>query len=205
MEQGTEEWFNARLGRVTASKVQDIVARTKSGYSASRDNYIAQLVCERLTGKAPESFTNAAMTHGTETEPLARAAYEMARNVLVDEIGFVQHPTLMAGASPDGMVGEDGLIEIKCPQSNTHIETLLSQKIPAKYFAQMTWQMICTKRKWCDFISFDPRLPQELQMFIQRYPLDIDYANKLEHEVNLFLIEVDTVLTQLNQLKEKNV
>lgn len=205
MEQGTEEWFNARLGRVTASRVQDIVARTKSGYSAGRDNYLAQIVCERLTGKAPDTFTNAAMAHGTETEPLARAAYEMARSVLVDEIGFVPHPTLMAGASPDGLVGEDGLIEIKCPQTNTHIETLLSQKIPAKYLAQMTWQMICTKRKWCDFISFDPRLPQELQMFVQRYSLDIKYAEKLEHEVNLFLIEVDTVLTQLNQLKEKNV
>jgi putative phage-type endonuclease len=204
MEQGTEEWFAARLGRVTASRVQDIVARTKTGYAASRDNYLAQLVCERLTGKGAESFTNAAMAHGTETEPLARAAYEMKNSVLVDEIGFVQHPTLMAGASPDGMVGQDGLIEIKCPQTNTHIETLLSGKIPSKYKAQMTWQMICTGRKWCDFISFDPRLPQELQMFVQRYPYDAEYANKLETEVLLFLAEVDVTLTTLNQLKENN-
>lgn len=204
MEQGTEEWFAARLGRVTASKVQDIVARTKTGYAASRDNYLAQLVCERLTGKGAESFTNAAMAHGTETEPLARAAYEMKNSVLVDEVGFVQHPTLMAGASPDGMVGQDGLIEIKCPQTNTHIETLLSGKIPSKYKAQMTWQMICTGRKWCDFISFDPRLPQELQMFVQRYPYDAEYANKLETEVLLFLAEVDVTLTTLNQLKENN-
>lgn len=205
MEQGTEEWFAARLGRVTASRVNDIVARTKTGYSASRDNYLAQLVCERLTGKGAESYTNAAMAHGTETEPLARAAYEMKNSVLVDEVGFVQHPTLMAGASPDGMVGQDGLIEIKCPQTNTHIDTLLSGKIPNKYKAQMTWQMLCTGRKWCDFISFDPRLPQELQMFVQRYPYDVEYANQLENEVKLFLAEVDVTLTTLNQLKEKNV
>lgn len=205
MEQGTEEWFAARLGRVTASRVNDIVARTKTGYSASRDNYLAQLVCERLTGKGAESYTNAAMAHGTETEPLARAAYEMKNSVLVDEVGFVQHPTLMAGASPDGMVGQDGLIEIKCPQTNTHIDTLLSGKIPNKYKAQMTWQMLCTGRKWCDFISFDPRLPQELQMFVQRYPYDVEYANQLENEVKLFLAEVDKTLTTLNQLKEKNV
>lgn len=205
MEQGTEEWFAARLGRVTASRVNDIVARTKTGYSASRDNYLAQLVCERLTGKGAESYTNAAMAHGTETEPLARAAYEMKNSVLVNEVGFVQHPTLMAGASPDGMVGKDGLIEIKCPQTNTHIDTLLSGKIPNKYKAQMTWQMLCTGRKWCDFISFDPRLPQELQMFVQRYPYDVEYANQLENEVKLFLAEVDKTLTTLNQLKEKNV
>lgn len=205
MEQGTEEWFAARLGRVTASRVNDIVARTKTGYSASRDNYLAQLVCERLTGKGAESFSNAAMAHGTETEPLARAAYEMANSVLVDEVGFIQHPTLMAGASPDGMVGQDGLIEIKCPQTNTHIDTLLSGKIPSKYKAQMTWQMLCTGRKWCDFISFDPRLPQELQMFVQRYPYDVEYANQLENEVRLFLAEVEKTLTTLNQLKEKNV
>ena len=205
MEQGTEEWFAARLGRVTASRVQDIVARTKSGYSATRDNYMAQLVCERLTGKATESFSNAAMAHGTETEPLARAAYEMANGVLVDEVGFIQHPTLMAGASPDGMVGTDGLIEIKCPQTNTHIATLIKGKIPSKYKAQMTWQMLCTGRKWCDFISFDPRLPQELQMFVQRYPYDAEYAKELESEVLLFLAEVDVTLTTLNQLREKNV
>lgn len=205
MEQGTEEWFAARLGRVTASRVNDIVARTKTGYSASRDNYLAQLVCERLTGKGAESYTNAAMAHGTETEPLARAAYEMKNSVLVDEVGFVQHPTLMAGASPDGMVGQDGLIEIKCPQTNTHIDTLLSGKIPTKYKAQMTWQMLCTGRQWCDFISFDPRLPQELQMFVQRYSYDVEYANQLENEVKLFLAEVDKTLTTLNQLKEKNV
>ena len=204
MEQGTEEWFAARLGRVTASRVQDIVARTKTGYAASRDNYLAQLICERLTGKGAESFSTAAMAHGTETEPLARAAYEMKNSIFVDEVGFVQHPTLMAGASPDGLVGQDGLIEIKCPQTNTHIETLLSGKIPNKHKAQMTWQMICTGRKWCDFISFDPRLPQELQMFVQRYPYDDEYANKLETEVLLFLAELDVTLTTLNQLKENN-
>jgi len=199
MEQGTEEWFAARLGRVTASRVQDIVARTKSGYSASRDNYMAQLVCERLTGKAAESFTNAAMAHGTETEPLARAAYEMANGVLVDEVGFIQHPTLMAGASPDGMVGTDGLIEIKCPQTNTHIETLLKGKIPSKYKAQMTWQMLCTGRKWCDFVSYDPRMPEYMRLFIKRVVRDDAAIRELESEISKFLSELDIMIKQLKE------
>ena len=168
MEQQTQEWFEARLGKVTASRVADVIAKTKTGYSASRDNYMAQLICERLTGQKGESFTNAAMEHGTQTEPLARSAYENARNLLVKEVGFINHPRIeMSGASPDGLVGEDGLVEIKCPNTATHIETLLSGKVPTKYITQMQWQMLCCQRKWCDFVSFDNRLPEHLQLFVQ--------------------------------------
>jgi putative phage-type endonuclease len=204
MDQGTEEWFTIRIGKVTASRVADVIAKTKTGYSASRDNYMAQLVCERLTGQKGESFTNAAMQHGTETEPLARAAYEALQDVLVDEVGFVPHPTIdMAGASPDGLVGDDGLIEIKCPNTATHIETLLSQTVPGKYNTQMQFQMACTGRQWCDFVSFDNRLPEELQLFVTRVPRDEVFIRLIEAEIIQFLAELDDKINKL--MKVKNV
>jgi putative phage-type endonuclease len=202
MDQGTEEWFTIRIGKVTASRVADVIAKTKTGYSATRDNYMAQLVCERLTGQKGESFSNAAMQHGTDTEPLARAAYEALKDVLVDEVGFVPHPTIiMAGASPDGLVGEDGLIEIKCPNTATHIETLLSQSVPGKYNTQMQFQMACTGRQWCDFVSFDNRLPEELQLFVKRVPRDNEFIKQMEDEVVKFLNELDIKIAQLMDLK----
>ena len=205
MEQRTEEWFAARLGKVTASRVADVIAKTKSGYSASRDNYMAQLICERLTGQQGESFTNAAMTWGTETEPLARSAYE-AHAEMVEEVGFVQHPKIeQAGASPDGLVGLFGMLEIKCPNTATHIDTLLSQTVPTKYITQMQWQMRCCERQWCDFVSFDPRLPQDLQLFVKRIDFDASYVATLEEEVNLFLKELDQKVNKLTNLKAKNV
>ena len=204
MDQGSEEWFTIRIGKVTASRVADVIAKTKTGYSATRDNYMAQLVCERLTGQKGESFTNAAMQHGTDTEPLARAAYEALKDVLVDEVGFVSHPTIeMAGASPDGMVGEDGLIEIKCPNTATHIDTLLSQTVPGKYNTQMQFQMACTGRQWCDFVSFDNRLPEELQLFVMRVPRDEVFIRLIEAEIVQFLAELDDKINKL--MKVKNV
>ena len=204
MDQGSEAWFQVRIGKVTASRVADILAKTKSGYSTSRDNYMAQLVCERLTGQKAESFTNAAMQHGTETEPLARAAYEALKDVLVDEVGFVPHPTIeMAGASPDGLVGDDGLIEIKCPNTATHIDTLLSESVPTKYFTQMQFQMACTGREWCDFVSFDNRLPEELQLFVKRVPRDDTYIKLMESEIVQFIAELDDKINKL--MKVKNV
>jgi putative phage-type endonuclease len=192
IEQGSDEWFAARIGKVTASRVADVIAKTKTGFSTSRDNYMAQLVCERLTGQKGESFTNAAMQWGTETEPLARLSYEVAQNVLVDEVGFVPHPSIiMAGASPDGLVGDDGLLEIKCPNTATHIETLLSQTVPGKYNTQMQFQMACTGRSWCDFVSFDNRLPAELQLFVKRVPRDNMYIRLMEEEIVKFLNELD--------------
>ena len=202
MDQGTEEWFTIRIGKVTASRVADVIAKTKTGYSATRDNYMAQLVCERLTGEKGESFTNAAMQHGTDTEPLARAAYEALKDVLVDEVGFVPHPSIiMAGASPDGLVGDDGLLEIKCPNTATHIETLLSQTVPSKYNTQMQFQMACTNRSWCDFVSFDNRLPVELQLFVKRVPRENMYIKLMEEEIVKFLNELDLKIAQLMEIK----
>ena len=204
MDQGTEEWFTIRIGKVTASRVADVIAKTKTGYSATRDNYMAQLVCERLTGQKGESFSNAAMQHGTETEPLARLSYEVTQNVLVDEVGFVPHPSIeMAGASPDGLVGDDGLLEIKCPNTATHIETLLSQTVPGKYNTQMQFQMACTGRQWCDFVSFDNRLPAELQLFVKRVPRDEVFIRLIEAEIVQFLAELDDKINKL--MKVKNV
>jgi putative phage-type endonuclease len=200
VEQGTPEWFAARLGNVTASRVADVIAKTKSGYSASRENYMAQLICERMTGTVAESYTNAAMAWGTETEPLARAAYESIADVLVDEVGYIAHPTIeRAGASPDGLVGVFGLLEIKCPNTATHIDTLISEQVPTKYITQMQWQMSCTGRTWADFVSFDPRLPSGLQMFVKRVEFDAEYVAMLKEEVIKFLAELDAKISKLNE------
>jgi putative phage-type endonuclease len=202
MEQRTEEWFAARMGKVTASRVADVIAKTKTGYSTSRENYLAQLVCEVLTGKPAESYSNAAMQWGVDQEPLARAAYESYQNVLVDEIGFVVHSTILqSGASPDGFVGELGMVEIKCPNTATHIDTLLTQTVPGKYNTQMQWQMACAGRHWCDFVSFDPRMPTDLQLFVKRVDYDPAYVAMLEKEVMSFLNDLDSKVKQLNELK----
>jgi putative phage-type endonuclease len=205
MQQGTDAWHEIRCGKVTASRVADIVAKTKTGHSASRTNYMAQLVCERLTKTQAESFTNAAMEHGITQEPFARAAYEAAQGVMVEEVGFVRHPTIeWAGASPDGLVGGEGegLVEIKCPNTLTMIETLLSQKVPGKYFAQMQFQMACTGRKWCDYVVFDPRMPAKAQLFVKRVDRDDTYIAEIEAEIVKFLAEVQSQVNQLNQYIE---
>ena len=203
IEQGTDAWFQARLGKATGSRIADIIAKIKTGYSTSRANYAAQLVCERLTGKVAESFTNAAMQWGTETEPLARAAYEVKTGEMVDQVGFVDHPSIEnSGASPDGLVGLFGMLEIKCPNTATHIETLLSQQVPTKYITQMQWQMACAGRQWCDFVSFDPRMPENLQLFIKRVEYDPPYVAMLEKEVIQFLMDVEA---NVNQLRKLNV
>lgn len=199
--QGSPEWHQARLGRVTASRVADVMARTKSGYSASRAGYMAELIAERLTQTAASSFTTAAMQWGTEHEPEARAAYEFMAGCEVVEVGFVEHPTVaMTGASPDGLVGEDGLVEIKCPNTATHLDTLLSQTIPGKYQTQMLWQMACTGRQWCDFASYDPRMPEHMRLFIARLHRDDARISEMEREVSTFLAEMDAKLSSLNAI-----
>ena len=204
IEQRSDAWFLARLGKVTASRVADVIAKTKSGYSTSRDNYMAQLVCERLTGKQGESFTNAAMQWGTETEPLARSAYEAYADLMVEELGFVLHPKIeQAGASPDGLVGLFGMLEIKCPNTATHIEALLTETVPTKYITQMQWQMACAQRQWCDYVSYDPRIRQDLQLFVKRVEFDAPYVAMLEEEVIKFLKELDIKVNKLNNLKAK--
>lgn len=198
--QGSPEWFAARLGRVTASRVADVIAKTKSGYGASRKNYHAELVLERLTGTATEGFTSAAMQWGTDNEPDARSAYQFEKNMRVMQVGFVAHPSIaMTGASPDGLVSNDGLLEIKCPNSATHLDTLMSEAIPAKYVTQMMWQMACTKRAWCDFCSFDPRMPENMRLFIKRLNRDDQMIAELEAEVVKFLQEVSTTVETLTR------
>lgn len=203
-DQRTAEWFAARVGKATASRIADIIAKTKTGWGASRSNYAAQLVAERLTGEPAETFTNAAMQWGTDNEAEARRAYSFRHDVDVEECGFIDHPKIeMAGASPDGLVGSVGLVEIKCPNTSTHIATLLSGAIPAKYVTQMTWQMACTGREWCDFASYDPRLPESMRLFVQRLERDDAAIEQLEADVSVFLAEVETTVRSLRDLYEQ--
>lgn len=199
--QGSDEWKALRLGKVTASRVSDVIAKTKTGYSASRANYMAQLIAERLTQTVAEAYTNAAMQHGTETEPEARAAYCFYQGVTVTEVAFVPHPKIdQAGCSPDGLVDEDGLVEIKCPNTATHLETLLGQAVPSKYEAQMQFQMACTGRKFCDFVSYDPRMPENMRLFVKRVPRNDSFIADVEKEIASFLFEMAVKLSELNSL-----
>jgi putative phage-type endonuclease len=197
--QGSEAWRRERIGKVTASRVADLMAKTKSGWGASRKNYMAELIAERLTGVPAESYMSTAMQHGVDAESQARAAYEFFCDVQVERVGFIEHPLLkMSGASPDGFVLGDGLVELKCPNTATHIETILTREIPSKYITQMQFQMACTGRAWCDFVSFDPRMPEHLRLFTKRVLADVPYITDLEREVRAFLAEVDTTLKALD-------
>lgn len=201
MEQGSPEWFKARLGKVTASRVADVIAKTKSGYSTSRAKYMAQLLIERITGEPTESYTNPAMERGIEQEQFARAAYEATANVLVDECGSFDHPSIpMCSASPDGLVDKDGQVEIKNPMSHTHLETLITKKVPGDYVTQMQWQMACTGRKWCDFVSYDSRMPEHLRLFVRRVERDDELIAELEKEVIKFLAELEDKLDKLKEI-----
>lgn len=193
MEQRSSEWFAARLGCVTASKVKDVMAKGRGGApSAARTNYMMQLLCERLTGRQEEGFTSAAMQRGTELEPLARDAYELFAEGDVVETGFVLHPSIKGfGASPDGLVGDVGLLEIKCPNTATHIATMQSGRHDPAYEWQMLAQMACTGRAWVDFVSFDDRLPEELQYACFRYERDDKRIAEMEEEVAAFLEELN--------------
>lgn len=204
--QGSPEWFAIRCGKVTASRVADVIAKTKTGYGASRANYMAELIAERLTGEPAEKFSNAAMQWGTEKEPDARAAYEFRTGADVAQVGFVAHPTIaMAGASSDGLVLADGLVEFKCPNTATHIETLLTGAIPQKYITQTHFQMLCTKRKWTDVVSFDPRMPETMRLFIKQVPFDTKFGDEIETEVRAFLAELDRKVEDLRALYERRI
>lgn len=198
IEQGSDAWKQARAGSLGASSIADMMARTKSGWSASRANLAARLVCERLTGTPQESYTNAAMQWGHDTEPQARQMYEFMRDVAVEQVGLVLHPSIAKShASPDGVLEDKGLLEIKCPNSATHIETLLSEQIDGKYIKQMQWQMAVCEREFCDFVSFDPRLPAEMQIFIKRVHRDDTMIAEMEKEASAFLDEIDETIAQL--------
>ncbi len=205
-EQGSPEWLAERLGKATASRIADVIARTKTGWGASRANYMAELIAERLTGIPSERYVNAAMQWGKDTEPQARAAYAFYADVDVVEVGFVDHPTIpLTGASPDGLVGADGLVELKCPNTATHIDALLGAPIPAKYIAQMQWQMACCERAWCDWVSYDPRLPGAMQLFVQRVHRDAAMIAELEKLIPEFLAEVEIKVRALRDRYERKV
>lgn len=201
--QRSPEWFAARCGSLGASQLADALAKTKSGWGASRANLRAKLVVERLTGQQEESFTSAAMQWGVDKEEEARIAYSFLTGRNVVEVGLYKHPTIIGThASPDGLVDDDGCIEIKCPNSATHIETLKSNLVAHKYLLQMQWQMRCADRQWCDFVSFDPRMPDHLMLYIQRVQRDDDMLATLESEVGAFLAEVDADVKALSKIGE---
>jgi len=199
--QGSPEWLAARAGSLGASRVPDALAKTKTGWGASRANVAAELICERLTGCATVGFTNAAMAHGTEQEPYARHAYAERMGFEVAEVGLIRHPEIAGThASPDGLIGDDGLVEIKAPNTSTHLETLLSGEISGRYLTQMNWQMACTGRQWCDYVSWDPRVPENLRLFIKRVHRDTGLIVGLESDVADFLAEVSAKVERLRAL-----
>ena len=203
-DQRSEDWYAARCGKATASRFKDVMARLKNGApAADRQRYLTELVVERLTGQPVPAYENAAMRWGTEQEEYARRTYE--QRVLLDnveQVGFICHDTLMAGCSPDGLVDWDGLIETKCPfNSAVHIDTLLNG-MPAEHAAQVQGQMWITGRQWCDFVSFDPRMPAELQLHVQRINRDPAYVADLERQVTEFLAEVGAQVEALRRLAE---
>jgi putative phage-type endonuclease len=203
MEQRTEDWFLARKGKVTASRIADVMAKGRGGAeSLTRAKYLDQLVTERLTKVVAEGYTNDAIQRGVELESTARAAYCFATGNHVEEVGFIEHPTIpMCGASPDGLIGVDGAWEAKCPNSLTHIEYILRGEVPAKYKPQMAFQMACTGRKWVDFVSYDDRLEDESKhLFIVRYHRDDEYIAEIEEAVKQFLLEVEAKVAKFKSL-----
>lgn len=204
--QGSREWKLARAGKVTASRVGDATARSKKNgdWLASRANYMAELVIERLTGEPVEQYVSEPMRWGTEHEPDARDLYAFLTDAPVTVVGFCPHPTItMAGGSPDGYVGDDGCIQIKCPNTSTHIETLLGASIDLSYRKQMQFEMACSGRQWCDFISYDPRLPPEFRIFIKRFPRNDKMIWELEQDVVRFLKELDEQIAALTERRNK--
>lgn len=204
MEQQTEAWFEARLGSVTASRVKDVMAKGRSGApSATRQNYMMQLLCERLTGKREEGFTSAAMQRGNDLEPIARLAYELMQDCEVVETGLIMHPRIERfGASPDGLIiltnGRGGL-EIKCPNTAQHIAVMQSGKHDPQYDWQMLAQISCGDLEWSDFVTFDDRLPEELQYFCARFERDETRIREMETEVKLFLEELAELEDQMRK------
>jgi len=201
--QGSIEWLKDRLGHVSASNVKACSAYLKDGKTegATRRDYRIQLVTERLKGEpTPQGYVSADMQRGIDLEPVARATYEAITGNLVDQCGFVKHPTIpFFGASPDGLIGEDGLLEIKCPKSATHIGYILDKQAPAEYKAQMNAQILCTGRKWVDFMSFDDSMPEHLQVFIVRYIPEQKALDKMLESVTVFLQETEEMYQQLRK------
>ena len=183
VEQGTDEWLNLRFGWITASRFKDVMA---GGAGKTRKAYMYHLAAEILTGERAESYTNEYMEWGTQTEPQARAMYELDSGNSVDQVAFIRHDTLKAGCSPDGLIGESGLVEFKCPKTTTQIETFLSGKMPTTHVAQVQGQLWISEREWCDFVSFDPRINGEASYFCIRVERDEKKIKEIEQAVIKF-------------------
>jgi putative phage-type endonuclease len=195
------EWYGQRLGKATASRIADIVARTKTGYSTSRANYAADLIVERVTGRPCANYVSGPMQWGIDHEDEARLLYADRCGLVVHTAGYLDHPEIAwSGASPDGYVDEDGLVEIKCPNTATHIDTLLGDPISGEHLTQMQWQMACTGRAWCDYTSFDPRLPPSMQLHVRRVERNTSRIIELESEVTRFLDEIADRIARLAEL-----
>ena len=198
LEQGTEEWKMARLGHVSASNLDAVMAKVKTGESKTRLDYKIRVATEQITNAIQDSYSNQYMEWGIEQEPFARMAYEARAEAFVEKTGFWKHPEIKwFGCSPDGLVGDDGLIEIKCPKSTTHVKYLLDNKLPEDYYWQVHGQMLVTGRKWVDFISFDPRMPEHKQLFIHRVNRDEEIMAQLKVAVIGFLSEVDEMIQRI--------
>lgn len=202
--QGSDDWHKHRCGSLGASQVHEALSKTKTGWGAGRANIKARMVAERLTGLTQETFKSSAMQWGNDTEPQARSAYEFITGKRVQVVGMFKLANLDGShASPDGLVDNDGLIEIKCPNTATHIETLKTEKIDPKYITQMQWQMALTDREWCDFVSYDPRMPEDLSLFIKRVPRDPQMIADLMKQVEEFLGEVDADIKALEEIRKR--
>lgn len=202
MEQRTEEWFAARAGKFTGSRFADLMARTKTGPAASRANLLATLAVERLTGTCVETFVNGAMQRGTELEPLACAAYEARVGVLVEQVAWVPHPEIACvGVSPDGLVGDDGLVELKAPAAMAkHLDALRTGAHAVEYRWQLQGQLWVTGRQWVDAVSFDPRWPENLQLAITRVHRDESAISALREECLRADAEVEAIVAELRRL-----
>ena len=200
--QGSPEWFAERVGKITASRISDVMAKTKTGPSASRKNYAAELALERITGQKAQGFVSPQMTWGIENEIFARASYEAFTGEIVDQVGFIDHPLInRTGASPDGLVGKDGMIEIKCPNTATHVGWAIAGKVPPEHVLQMQWQMCCAGREWNDFVSFDPRMPEGQQMFIRRLWCDTKLMAEIAEAIIVFDREVEEITNSLGTVE----
>lgn len=209
VQQGSPEWLIARCGKVTASHIADVMIRTGKNGDASRtkqarERYKMEVLTEILTGSCVEHYVSPAMDWGTEHEPLARAQYELVKECEVERVGFVIHPRIpRSGASPDGCIGENGLIEIKCPQTATHLKYFIEGVVPADYIAQMQWQLACTEYDWCDLVSYDPRLPEDFSLFIIRMERDNLLIAEMEKQVEKFIGELNEMCEKLQAAKRE--
>lgn len=203
LEQHSPEWFQMRQGMATGSMMADVVTKKKrgDGYYAAREDYMIDLAVTRLTGLMPDRYVSKAMEFGTENEPRGRAAYEMHCDVMVEEVGFAFHPHIKwFGSSPDGLVGSEGVLEVKCPNSATHLGYILGNVVPEQYIPQMKSHMLCAERQWCDFVSFDPRMPKHLQLFVRRLDREEKMLMELEMEVEKFLGELDELMAKFGSV-----